>query len=640
MISAARLQKPRQFRKAAIAAMPEGSPIALSLCEEGIFKLNSFLTRVCNAISLSPDDVASYERSLVAGCEFHIQTNLMVRRLRVLVDERFPFSLPHFFLVDRPEFLTWPHIEEDGRLCLKADNKVLKPQYPEAVAGELLGQAAELISACEDGANQGDFRTEFYSYWNRASDASNCSIYSILRPQGPSRIVALWRGTVQTTAGDSNDEVCVLGESEAEVLSWLRHRYGERSQFDSTSAACFLWLSSALLPSQYPHRGSDVYRLACEALQGKTALQTFASKGKSPYHFVLGADCGNGICLAGLTMRTPLTLDIKGKRRNRTLNGFRPGKVPEKVQRVDSAWIHGRGYDPHQIILSKKRITIIGCGSIGAPIAQQLVMSGVGHVDLVDPGILEWANVGRHPLGAEHVGHNKAKALAEMLQRSYPHSTIQGFENSYEEMALRSFAAISSADLVLSLTAEWDAESLLNIQHVKGELKAPILYAWTEPHAAAGHAVLLPSASPCLQCGVTADGEAKFKVTDWPNGSEIKQEPACGALFQPYGPVELQGTISMAASLALDSLLDKLNGTTHRVWASPSTLLEDAGGKWSKVWVEGHPERESGGMQVQLGWPKDELCPACGESDTGAAYASKLAIQANASFSPRPFLIT
>lgn len=627
--------------------MPEGSPIALGLREEGICKLNSFLMQVCNARPLSSDDVASYERSLIAGWEFHVQTNLMVRRLRVLIDKRFPVSLPHFFLVDRPEFLTWPHIEEDGRLCLQADNKVLKPQCPEAVTGDLLGQAVDLISCCEDGSNQEDFRTEFYSYWNRDLDESNGWIYSILKPCGPSRIVTVWRG----------ESWSVVGESEEQVLSWLRHRYGKQPQFDSTSAACFLWLPLALLPSQYPRRGNDVYRLACEALQGKTTLQTFGTKGTSPYHFVLGADCGNGICLAGVTTRTPLTLDIKGKRRNRTQNGFRRGKIPEsvlasrlfsdsgqatrmKVQRVDSAWIHGRGHDPHHATLSKKRVLIIGCGSIGAPIAQQVVMAGVGHVDLIDPGTLEWANVGRHPLGAEYVGHNKATALAEMLQRSYPHCTIRGFDVSYEEMALQSFATISSADLVISATAEWDSESFLNIQHVKSELVAPILYAWTEPHAGAGHAVLLRSASPCLQCGMTANGEAKFKVTDWPNGSEVKQEPACGALFQPYGPVELQGTISIAASLALDSLLDKLNGTTHRVWASPSTLLEDAGGKWSKIWVEGHPERESGGIQIQLEWPKDELCPVCGESDTGAAFASKLAIQGNVSSSPLPFLIT
>lgn len=627
--------------------MPEGSPIALGLREEGICKLDSFLTRVWNATPLSPDEINSYERSLIAGWEFYIRTDLMTRRLRILLDERFPFSLPHFFVVDRPPFLTWPHIEEDGRLCLRATNKVTKPQCPDAVAGELLGQAVDLISACEDGSNQEDFRTEFYSYWNRDLDESPGWIYSILKPQGPSRLVAVWRG----------ESWSVVGESEEEVLSWLRHRYGEQPQFDSTSVACFLRLPLALLPSRYPHTGGDVYRLACEELKSKAIVQAFANRGTSPYYFVLGADCGNGMCLAGVQTRTPLTLDIRGKRRNRRLNGFRPGKVPEtivtarlfsddsqatriKVLRVDSAWIHGRGYDPHHAILSKKRIVIIGCGSIGAPIAQQLVMAGVGHVDLIDPGTLEWANVGRHPLGAEHVGHNKAQALAEQLQRSYPHATIRGFGIFYEDLALQNFTVVSRADLVLSATAEWDAESFLNLQHVKGELTAPILYAWTEAHAAAGHAVLIRSASPCLQCGMTTSGEAKFKVTDWPNGSEVKHEPACGAVFQPYGPIELQGTISVAASLALDSLLDRLRGTTHRVWASPSTLLQDAGGKWSKIWVDGHPERESGGIQVQMDWPKDELCPTCGESDTGAASASTLAIQGNASSLPPPSSIT
>jgi molybdopterin/thiamine biosynthesis adenylyltransferase len=620
--------------------MPEATSIALRLREEGIYKLDSFLTQVCSARRLLPQEVGAYVgRSLDSGWEIHIQANLTTRRLQVLLDQRFPFSLPHFFLIDRPEFLTWPHIEEDGRLCLEAANKVAKPDHPAEAAGVLLGQAVDLICACEDGSNQGDFRTEFYSYWNRDLKESHGSIYSLLAADGPSRLVEIWRGKSKL----------VVGESEEEVLSWLRHRHGEQPQFDSTDLAFFLWLPQALLPKHYPRTGGDIYRLAQMTSGGKLLLKRFSRKGKSPFYFILGADSGNGPCFAAVSTRTPVTVDIQGRRRDFSLHGFRPDKIPAsrifsiaspasrlKVERVDSAWIHGRGFDPHQPTLSKKRVVIVGCGSVGAPIALHLVMSGVGYVDLVDPGTLKWANVGRHPLGAEYVGRNKAEALAEKLERSYPHASTRGFDTSYEELAFKDSSAMKNADLIVSATAEWYAESLLNLQHVQGEILGSILYTWTEVHACAGHAVLLPSSSPCLQCGMTLGGEVRTNVTEWPKGNEMRHEAACGAVFQPYGPVELQGTLSLSASLALDSLLGKIHRPVHRIWAGPHTLLIEAGGKWSQAWLSGHPERESGGLQEELEWQKDELCPICGGSATGAVSPSESEIRGSASSSHRP----
>jgi hypothetical protein len=43
-----------------------------------------------------------------------------VRRIDVLLPTAFPSSLSRIALVDRPAFGTWPHIEEDGLLCLPA----------------------------------------------------------------------------------------------------------------------------------------------------------------------------------------------------------------------------------------------------------------------------------------------------------------------------------------------------------------------------------------------------------------------------------------------------------------------------------------------------------------------------------------
>jgi hypothetical protein len=229
--------------------MPNESGITVELREEGILRADSFLQAECGAHRLSDEEVQSVEhRSLIAGWQITIQTPASTRRINICVDDQFPFSLPHFFLVDKPPFLTWPHIEDDGLLCLLHGSIVTKFDQPAAVIGELLQEAYRLIRDCESGANENDFRTEFYSYWNRRLSARDEALYSLLNPGGGSRLIQIWRGETRL----------VVGETEEQVLTWLRHKYGEKPQFSSTDHALLLWLKRPLMPTEYPDSAADL----------------------------------------------------------------------------------------------------------------------------------------------------------------------------------------------------------------------------------------------------------------------------------------------------------------------------------------------------------------------------------------------
>jgi sulfur-carrier protein adenylyltransferase/sulfurtransferase len=599
--------------------MPNDLGITLRLREEGILRADSFLQADCGAHRLSDGEVQSIEgRSIIAGWQITIQTPVSTRRINICVDAQFPFSLPHFFLVDRPPYLTWPHIEEDGLLCLPQGSIVTKLDQPAAVIGQRLQEAYRLILDCESGANENDFRIEFYSYWNRRLSASNEAMYSLLNPRCGSRLIQIWRG-----------ETCsVVGETEEQVLTWLRHKHGEKPQFSSTDPALLVWIKEPLLPKEYPDSAADLLRIATSLQGGGKLLESFAKFDKSPFYFVIGADSDNGPCFAGVRASRPVFADIRGRKRDRSVDGFRPGKAPQalltqrlftststasriKVDRVDPGWIHGRDHDPRQKEVYSKTVILIGCGSVGGPIAQSLTMAGVGRLLLVDDENLSWANVGRHPLGAESVGQNKAKALADRLQKSYPHSRIDGFDMTYERFAELHPDLISNCDLIISATADWKSERILNLRQFLGEIAQPIVYVSTEPNACAGHAVLILPGGPCFQCGLHPTGSNKLEVTVWPAEKKERFEPACGAVFQQYGPIELLGTLSIGASVALDSLLGRLQEATHRIWAGPQSLLQEAGGSWSEEWIMGNLERAKGGFQEERTWARDSLCASC-----------------------------
>ena len=287
--------------------------------------------------------------------------------------------------------------------------------------------------------------------------------------------------------------------------------------------------------------------------------------------------------------------------------------VRSSIQRADANWVHGRGRDLRTRQLLDSTVVVVGCGSVGAPVACTLSQAGAGRIVLVDHDVLSWPNVGRHPLGATAVGRNKAKALAERLQADFPHLRIEGRDYGLLELLQRDIELLDAADLIVSVTGSWGAESALNRWHVEQGRPHPILYGWTEAHSCAGHAVAIAGAGGCFQCHIGRTGAPSFQVVDWPDGGDASQEePACGAHYHPYGPVELNYVTAMISDVALNCLLSPPARSFSRVFATSQDRIAELGGRWSDEWLAKRGSSETGIRTVNQYWPQID-CPACGE---------------------------
>jgi len=455
--------------------MPEPGSTVRALQEQAVANADLFLTSSYGALRLAKSEFVAEAKCFRAGWSLLIQPSTRERELHLYLDSSFPFSRPAFFLRDRPEFLTWPHIENSGKLCLLDDIKITHPEHVEEILCSEITDAFRLVDESESETNQPDFQLEFHSYWNRQASLSKRRVYSLLEPHGPSRPVRFWHGK----------RCCVAGETEEQISKWLRHRHGKKSEYEDTDAACLLWLVAPLLPRDYPRTAADLYRIAESADRGAHLLRSLAIEDRPPFPILLGAESRNGACLAAVLSYRPNRLDPRGARSPVTRPGFRPGKVPPnlqaqhvfsaagrvepiEVERVDGAWVHGRDNDPRQRILAQKRVILAGCGSVGAPIAQQLAMAGVGRLTLVDPERLTWANIGRHPLGSKFIDQHKAIALSECLQENLPHLEIDGFVGTFAEYSAS--RSLSDVDLIICATADWNSERLLNLDHVDRQI--------------------------------------------------------------------------------------------------------------------------------------------------------------------------
>ena len=208
-------------------------------------------------------------------------------------------------------------------------------------------------------------------------------------------------------------------------------------------------------------------------------------------------------------------------------------------------------------MVKNRKVSIIGCGAIGAAVARLLAQAGVGEQIFIDGDSLTTANISRHPLGTSHVGFNKASALQDHLRREFPHLTFDhAFRRRFESLTTKDLENLAGTDLIISAGIDFDGEAALDRWRRSLARPPAHLSTWVESYAAVGHGVLLYGRASILT-GFDGEERLNFRLTDWPDESgALIVEAGCGNSFQPHGVIDLHPSVGMAAGLALDTLLD------------------------------------------------------------------------------------
>lgn len=553
---------------------------------------------------LSRTELAAYRaRDPAMGWRFPVSFSDQVRRLDIIVTANFPFSPARIALVDRAPFLTWPHIESDGVLCLLQDHSTVSIDEPDGPIGVLLGLAFDLIERCIAGGFEHEFRAEFRSYWMHSAKASERPALSLLTPCSPSRLIKVWDGRKQS----------VIADTDTGLNAWLKNRHPNLTRPERRlKDGVLLWIDQALVPAEFPKTAREIHELAVRSGSAHL-LDEIAKKAPDRIFVAIGAATEHGPAIVGTEVKRPRIV----RSSDPLTRGFRSSRVPEpiftsryfgvqaagrnSVDRVDPGWIHGRDHDARVTTLRNATVAILGCGSVGAPVALALARAGVGKLILIDKGTLEGANLGRHPLGSEYVGRPKAIGLAHQIRKDLPHLKIDSHFASVQSVLMQPNSPLQFVDLIVSALGDWSSESMLDEWHAENSGTLPIVYGWTEPYAAAGHAVIVVPPHSRFRDGVGPDGKPNVEATQWAAETR-KFEPACGAAFEPYGPVELGYITSLVSEAALDCLLGTIGNATHRLWLGRKRTLEAAGGQWTPIIRHIAPHALDGGTVLERVW--------------------------------------
>ncbi len=596
-------------RSAAIPAMAEGTTLVQGRAA-AIEAIGEWLTGELGAKPLSASKLERWpKRDLVCGWQIFDKILDRTVALSIMLDTRFPKSHPIVAWVNPPAFPSIPHVDEAGVLCTLTEMAELDPARPLGIIKNVIGRAGAIIFDGLSGKNHADFQTEFLSYWNPT--ATGKDVFSILDPSGPSRKIAIWRGK----------EWSVIGENSKLLQTWLSNRFRSKdAKSFKTEPAFLLWLNEPLLPSQYPSSVSDLEAVAKSGDERAQSIFDESIRQEARAITVaIGAPVDQGTCFAAIELAKPRS----GHRSaNATPKGFRKGKAPpeiiakrhasdqlsrQRVYRADPFWIHGRDANHDLITLIPSKVVLIGCGSLGSPVARFLAQAGVGHLHLVDGEQMELANVGRHALGVDAVGQRKSAALAARLSSEFPHATFRSSPEFWQRLVRDKSELLTSADLIISTIGSWGHEGELNEWLTTQGWPTPCLFAWSEPNAVAGHAVLIGKESGCFACGLSQFGEYLSPIIEFSKPT-LRPTPACGGFFQPYGASSISAIAGMTAELAVGFLCERIDVGRHHMIAASEDAINLVAGSLSENWLA-----SSAGKNIAAAdWAARLDCTVCG----------------------------
>jgi molybdopterin/thiamine biosynthesis adenylyltransferase len=131
-------------------------------------------------------------------------------------------------------------------------------------------------------------------------------------------------------------------------------------------------------------------------------------------------------------------------------------------------------------LLDTRRVVIVGVGTVGSQIAEELANSGVGQLRLIDGDRLEITNLVRHVLPQRFIGSNKAEALtlylSEEISTLRPEAVSRYVDESLSESDLDKLLA--DADLIVAATDDRDTQRRLGRRALALDIPAifPALY--------------------------------------------------------------------------------------------------------------------------------------------------------------------
>lgn len=239
-----------------------------------------------------------------------------------------------------------------------------------------------------------------------------------------------------------------------------------------------------------------------------------------------------------------------------------PAKIIRvSAERMDTEYLVRRNLPEKTRDLRGLNILLVGCGTIGGYLAPALTQLGAGtavagvqgRLTLCDSQILTNQNIGRHSLGFDSLGLNKAEAIKVDLLRKRPGIDVEAIAENAESIQAR----FKDFHLIINATGfEPTGRRLSKILragkwHATGKA---LLHTWVEGRGGVTRALLEDSSkSACFDCmwtySVNEEPKARHRSYSTPEWDERVSDG-----YATMTPFAVSASLSSTA-LAIDAIL-------------------------------------------------------------------------------------
>lgn len=363
-------------------------------------------------------------------------------------------DLPKIRVLDRerlPKRLT-AHIVSDGSLCYADKATFLLDRYqPDRSVSSCLEQARTTLNTLLHGNPDSAYMAELAAYWSTTP-------YFLIDEQAE-----LLRCVFGICAFQHGPQILIAGGTEWRLKNWTKKAGG---MFTKNFEAPVVHALDAIRP---PSSGTLTLKGVADWLQPQTGSErslidlAIGTANERPALMIVASNA-----LIGFRAdKTPLVKTAEQ-------GGFRKSAMPgiwnKEAGRASLETFHCVPASHQEITarnldrsapLASRRVALIGCGTIGGYLARALVQLGAGQASnllLIDHDYLRPENLGRHILGARHLGRSKSVALTDQLKADFPDVQLESL-NIQAQSALDRLAGY---DLVIDATGDEQFSDALN----------------------------------------------------------------------------------------------------------------------------------------------------------------------------------
>jgi hypothetical protein len=230
-------------------------------------------------------------------------------------------------------------------------------------------------------------------------------------------------------------------------------------------------------------------------------------------------------------------------------------------------WTCGRDQHTEVVERQRKHVLILGAGALGSAVIDQVARAGVGRLSIVDPDVFTAPNIGRHSLGAESLGLNKATQMERRIAESTPSCEVCGFNEDAQKWI--DTHGLESVDVVLDLTGEPDVRATLEL--TRAACPRPLLVGWMEPFVAAAHACVLPANVAWARQAI--DPLETANAFSWPS-HVIQREPGCSSRFQSYTSAAAVHAVALITEVAMALVDEAINEPVICSWVRGRNFID------------------------------------------------------------------